>query len=284
MFKATLKNGLKVIVEENHASRVVAAQVWVSVGSADETPVDAGLAHVHEHMLFKGTAKRKVGEIASDVEGAGGDINAWTSFDQTVYNVTIASRELDVALDILADAVQHSTFDAAELSKELEVVLEELRRGNDTPSRVASEMLFRTCYQVHPYFRPVIGYVDTVSAFTRDQILSFYKRWYHPDNMCLVVVGDVKADDVVKQAEALFELRPNDEAKAKQAPRAAEPKQRSLRVVKKAQDIQETHLSFAWHGTPLRHADTAALDVLSILLGSGESSRLFRRIKREKEM
>lgn len=283
MFKATLKNGLKVIVEENHASRVVAAQVWVSVGSADETPVDAGLAHVHEHMLFKGTAKRKVGEIAADVEGAGGDINAWTSFDQTVYHVTIASREVDVALDILADAVQHSTFDAAELTRELEVVLEELRRGNDTPSRVASEMLFRACYEVHPYFRPVIGYVDTVNKFTREQILAFYKRWYHPQNMCLVVVGDVKGEEVVKKAEALFEARPT-EGVARPQPRPSEPAQRSLRVVKKAQDIQETHLSFAWHGTPLRHADTPVLDILSVLLGSGESSRLFRRVRREKEL
>src|SRR5213076_2934814 len=112
-----------------------------------------------------------------------GDINAWTSFDQTVYHVTIASRELDVALDILSDAVQHSLFDSEELTKELEVVLEELRRGNDTPSRVASEMLFRASFQVHPYFRPVIGYVDTVTSFTRDQILAFYKKWYHPSNM-----------------------------------------------------------------------------------------------------
>ncbi|MCK6544411.1 insulinase family protein [Myxococcota bacterium] len=283
MLKTTLKNGLKVIVEENHASRVVAAQVWVEVGSADELPAEAGLAHVHEHMLFKGTAKRKVGEIAADVEAAGGDINAWTSFDQTVYHVTIASRELDVALDILADAVQHSTFDADELGRELEVVLEELRRGNDTPSRVASEMLFRASYLQHPYFRPVIGYVDTVSAFTREQILGFYKKWYHPKNMCLVVVGDVKAEDVVAKAEALFE---GDRGEAAQRPhtRVLEPAQRELRVVSKAQDIQETHLAVAWHGTPLRHPDTAALDVLSVVLGSGESSRLFRRVKRELEL
>jgi zinc protease len=283
MLKTTLKNGLKVIVEENHASRVVAAQVWVDVGSADEVGPDAGLAHVHEHMLFKGTDKRKVGEIAADIEGAGGDINAWTSYDQTVYHVTIASRELDVALDILADAVQHSTFDADELSRELEVVLEELRRGNDTPSRVASEMLFQTAYCKHPYQRPVIGYVDTVSKFTRDQILSFYRRWYQPKNMCLVVVGDVEEKAVLKRAEELFEARLNN-ADSSRTPRSLEPPQRSLRAIMKTQDIQETHLNMAWHGTPLHHEDTPALDVLSVLLGSGESSRLYRRVKREKEL
>ncbi|MEO1336893.1 MAG: pitrilysin family protein, partial [Myxococcota bacterium] len=141
MLRTTLPNGLRVLVQENHASAVVAAQVWVEVGSADETADEAGLAHVHEHMLFKGTARRPVGAIAADVEAAGGDINAWTSLDQTVYHVTIASRELPVALDILADAVQHSAFDPDELSRELEVVLEEVRRGRDQPSRVASHML-----------------------------------------------------------------------------------------------------------------------------------------------
>ena len=126
MLKTTLPSGLDLIVQPRHASKVVAAQVWVRVGSADESPEDAGLAHVHEHMLFKGTARRKVGEIAADVEAAGGDINAWTSFDQTVYHVTMPSRELDVALDILADAVQNSAFDADELERELEVVLDTL--------------------------------------------------------------------------------------------------------------------------------------------------------------
>jgi zinc protease len=282
MLKTTLKNGLKIIVEENHASHVVAAQVWVDVGSADEIGPDAGLAHVHEHMLFKGTEKRKVGEIAADVEAAGGDINAWTSYDQTVYHVTIASREVDVALDILADAVQHSTFDADELARELEVVLEELRRGNDTPSRVASEMLFKTAYSTHPYQRPVIGYVETVSKFTRDQILAFYRRWYQPKNMCLVVVGDVSPEAVVKRAEALFDTNLN--GGAGRVARPNEPSQRTLRTIKKAQDIQETHLSFAWHGTPLRHEDTPALDLLSVMLGSGESSRLYRHVKREAEL
>lgn len=282
MLKTTLKNGLKVIVEENHAAHVVAAQVWVEVGSADEIGPDAGLAHVHEHMLFKGTTKRKVGEIAAHIEAAGGDINAWTSFDQTVYHVTMPSRELDVALDILADAVQNSIFEADELSRELEVVLEELRRGNDTPSRVASEMLFRTAYSLHPYFRPVIGYVETVSAFNREQILGFYKKWYHPRNMCLVVVGDVRAEDVVKRAESLFDFKSG--APAVREERPPEPPQDTLRVVKKAQDIQETHLSVAWHGPALRDPDTAAVDVLAVLLGSGESSRLYRRVKREAEL
>lgn len=284
MLRTTLDSGLDIIVEPRHTAKVVAAQVWVRVGSADETPEDAGLAHVHEHMLFKGTARRKVGEIASDVEAAGGDINAWTSFDQTVYHVTMPSRELDVALDILADAVQNSAFDADELGRELEVVLEELRRGQDTPSRVASELLFGTAYKDHTYGRPVIGYQETVEKFTREQILAFYRRWYRPENMCLVVVGDVDPEDVVRRAEALFRPREDEAAPFERAPRPVEGKQDGLRVALESQDIQETHLNLAWPGTRLRHEDTAALDVLSVVLGSGESSRLFSRVKRAQQL
>lgn len=283
MLQTTLDNGLKVIVEPRHAAKVVAVQVWVGVGSADETPEDAGLAHVHEHMLFKGTARRGVGEIAADVEAAGGDINAWTSFDQTVYHVTMPSRELDVALDILADAVQHSAFDADELSRELEVVLEELRRGKDSPSRVASELLFRTVFTEHTYGRPVIGYQETVEKFSREQILRFYRRWYQPRNMCLVVAGDVDPQDVVEKAGRLFEAELNaGEAPARVRP--SEPTQSGLRVTLESQDIQETHLNLAWPGTPLQHEDTPVLDVLSVLLGTGESSRLYQRVKRARQL
>ncbi len=283
MLRTTLPNGLKVLVQENHASAVVSVQVWVGVGSADERPEEAGLAHVHEHMLFKGTARRPVGAIAADIEAAGGDINAWTSFDQTVYHVTIASRELDVALDILADAVQHSAFDEEELQRELEVVLEEVRRGRDQPARVASEMLLGCAFREHPYARPVIGYEETIRAFDRAQILDFYRRWYQPQNMCLVIVGAVKADEVVEKAGRLFDGRLNQGAPPSRARPSAEPVD-GIRGVFKAQDIQETHLSIAWPATRLADEDTPALDVLTVILGAGESSRLYRRVKWSAEL
>ena len=142
----TLDNGLRVVVEENHTAKVVALEAWVDVGSATEPADLAGIAHVFEHMLFKGTERRAVGEIARDVEGAGGDINAWTSFDETVYHLVLPSRHLELGLDILADALQHSQFDATELERELKVVLEELKQGEDNPGRVASQALFSTAY------------------------------------------------------------------------------------------------------------------------------------------
>jgi len=283
MFQTTLDNGLKLIVQENHASRVAAIQVWVRVGSADEQVPEAGLAHVHEHMLFKGTDTRPVGSIATEIESAGGDINAFTSYDQTVYHVTMASKEFDTGLEVLSDAVQNSAFQADELEKELEVVLEEVRRGNDMPGRVAFQSLFKTAFTTHPYSRPVIGYVDTVKSFTREMILDFYKRWYRPDNMCLVVVGDVDKEHVVERANALFKTNGHT-GELPSRPRSPEPSQKEFRWVYGTKDIQETHLNIGWHGTSLRDVDTPAMDVLSIILGAGESSRLFRRVVREDQV
>ena len=153
----TLPNGLEVIVREDQRQEVVELQVWVGVGSRDERRGKEGIAHLFEHMLFKGTEKRGVGQIASEVEAAGGDINAYTSMDHTVYHITIANEYAGVAMEILADAIWHSAFDSDELQREKLVVVEEIHRGNDNPSRVFSRELFKTVYKVHPYGRTVIG-------------------------------------------------------------------------------------------------------------------------------
>src|SRR4030067_1236172 len=152
----TIENNRKVILEENRNTPVVSLQVWIKTGSADERDEEAGMCHFIEHMIFKGTERRKVGEMAKEIESLGGSINAYTSYDQTVYHITIASRYADVAFDILSDAIQNSTFDPQELEREREVVLEEIRMGEDAPSRRLFRQTLSTLYQRHPYRRPVI--------------------------------------------------------------------------------------------------------------------------------
>jgi len=152
--KIVLDNGLSVVISENHAAPVVALQVWVKVGSRYEQDDQAGISHVFEHMLFKGTKKRGVGEIAREVETAGGNINAYTSFDHTVYHLVLASRYFDVGLDVLSDAIQNSSFDPGELARESEVVLEELKRSQDDQDQVAGIKMFETAYTAHPYPGP----------------------------------------------------------------------------------------------------------------------------------
>jgi zinc protease len=280
-----LPNGLSVVLQENHAAKVVAFQAWVAVGSADEPPELAGIAHVFEHMLFKGTARRGVGQIAHEVEAAGGEINAWTSFDQTVYHLVLASRFFDTGLDILADALQNSSFDPVELERELKVVLEEVKQGEDNPSRVATQALFGSAFTRHPYRRPVIGYTKTVKSFTRERLLDFFHRWYVANNVTLVVVGDFetkRAQTAIAAAFGGMAGRPLASPRATEARK--EPVQKAPRAKVVTQDVRETQLSVAFHIPGIHHDDTAALDLLAIILGQGDSSRLTLSVKRRSQL
>ncbi|MBI5505097.1 MAG: insulinase family protein [Deltaproteobacteria bacterium] len=267
---------MQVVVREDHFAPVVAQQVWVHTGGADETGAEAGLAHVHEHMLFKGTEKRGVGEIAGEVESSGGSINAWTSWDQTVYHLVLASRFASEGIDILADAMQHSTFDPGELSKELKVVLEEWKRGLDSPGNRLYDTLFEQAYTAHPYKRPVIGTEESIKGFTREGILAFYRSHYTPSNMTMIVVGDIDAKDMRKQIEAKFAGFADHPAE--RPARAVEPEQTESRFSSILMEIQEAHLALGFHIPDANHPDSPALDVLAHVLGGGESSRLYRRM------
>ena len=278
----TLDSGLSVIIEEDHGAPVAALQMWVRVGSADESEKEAGIAHVFEHMLFKGTSTRKVGELAKEIDSAGGYINAYTSFDQTVYHLAVASRYFDTGLDVLSDAIQNSSFDPDELKKELEVVFEEIRRGEDNPTRKLFSSLMDSAYSTHTYRRPVIGFNSTVGSFTRDDILAFFRKWYVPNNMTLVIVGDVDTNEVLDSIRMKFGNFKRK--KEPHSPRLIEPQQRDTRVRVITQPINGSRLSLGFHIPGLEHNDTYALDMLSVILGQGNSSRLFRKLKIEREL
>ena len=277
-----LDNGIDVILQPMSSAPVVACNVWVGVGSADEEPREAGLAHVHEHMLFKGTERRGVGDIARDVESAGGRINAFTSFDQTCYYVVLSSRFFDDALDILSDAVGHSSFDADELQSELEVIQEEIKRGEDNPSRVSSRMLFETAFQEHPYRLPVIGTSESVDSFERDDVVQFFEKHYVPDNLSLVIAGDFEVDDAKQRIDDYFGDFSGPEHQRKSRPQ--EPQQTAPRARSDRRDIKQHHLRIGFHIPEIRHDDVPALDLLSIILGSGDASHLRRTIQRDEEL
>jgi zinc protease len=282
MLRTTLDNGLSVVLVEDHSAPVVALNVWVRTGSADEKPDQWGMAHVHEHMLFKGTERRGVGEIAATVEGAGGNINAFTSYDMTVYHITMASKDAGVGVDVLSDAVLHSTFDAAELAKEEEVVIEEIRRSDDTPDSLISKAVFETAYTKHPYGREVIGTQESVRSFTRQGLLDFYHYWYVPNNMTFVAVGDFKSADVLAQIEKAFAGAKPREGLAH--PRTPEPPQTEPRAAVVKSDFEQSLLGVAWRGTAFRDSDTPYLDLLAMVLGGGDSSRLYREVKDRQQL
>ncbi|MET0403160.1 MAG: pitrilysin family protein, partial [Cystobacter sp.] len=277
----TLPNGLTVVFQEQHAARVAAFQVWVKAGSADERPDQAGLAHLHEHMLFKGTARRAPGEIARDVESHGGEINAWTSFDQTVYHIVIASQYARMGLDILGDALRASAFDEGELSREIEVVCEEIKRSQDTPNRRASRDLFSTAYLEHPYRAPVIGTAESVRGFSRDKVLEFYRRHYTPRNLVLAATGDFTEAQLREWVEEFFGGdwgRPYEGGIV----RAREPQATRRRVLLRPDEVKEVYLNLAFPIPQADHPDVPALDALAMIVGQGESSRLVREVKRKR--
>ena len=273
----TLENGLIVVLRENHSSPVVAVQVWVKAGSTTEPEEGAGMSHILEHMAFKGTQRRGPGQIAREVEALGGEINAYTSFDHTVYHITISGRFLGNALDILADTLGNSVFDAEELAREKEVVLEELRMNEDNPGRVNGKAMFREAYRVHPYGRPVIGYDNTIRGITRDDLLAYFSRYYHPGNMVLVIAGDVdpaKARPLIESAFLPLRVR---EAPSVGMP--SEPPQKEIRVKIQEREAKRAYLDLAFHGPSMRDGDVFSWDVLSVILGSGQTSRLYHEVK-----
>ena len=271
-----LSNGLSVLLCEAHRAPVAEFQVWARAGSADEGPDESGLAHFHEHMLFKGTARRGVGEVAGEVEGAGGRINAYTSFDITVYHATLPSDRLAVGVDVLCDAVQHAAFDPAEIEREIEVVLEEIRRSEDSPLHVLGNAVFAETYHVHPYRAPILGSRESVASIDRARLRAFFERWYAPDNLMVVASGDFDRRALLEQVGAAFADAKPAGARRK---RPAEPPQTRLRSVALARPFERTSLEFAYPTVGLGHPDAAHLDLLAFILGTGDSSRLVRNVK-----
>ena len=276
IIRATLENGMRAVLLEDHAAPVSAFQVWVAVGSADERPSEAGMSHLIEHMIFKGTNERRAGEIAGTIERYGGRINAYTSYEYTVYHVVIASRYQHKGLEVLADALQHPTFDPRELALEKEVVIEEIRMGEDDPGRTLHKALFRTSFQRHPYGRPIIGYADQVRGFTRKEVLTYYNKWYVPHNMVFVGVGDFRAQELLSRLKELF-ASPSQPIPVRR--RSQEPFQAAFRSLVMQQAIKERYFTLGFHIPGITDEDIYALDVLAAILGQGQSSRLQQELR-----
>jgi zinc protease len=277
----TLDNGLVIIVREDHNAPVVSAQAWAMAGSIHEGKwLGAGLSHVLEHMLFKGTTTRPGSRIDQEVQEAGGYMNAYTSFDRTVYHIDVPNTGAVKAIDILCDIMQHATLPPDELAKEMDVIRREMDMCHDDPGRRASRRLFEVAYTQSPYRFTIIGYPDIFNEVKPDDIRNYYTEKYAPNNVFFVVAGDVKNDDVITQIKTAYA-----NSKSKAMPPSVlplEPKQTGAREIIEETAVELGHVHFAWHIPELRHTDVPVLDVLAALLGSGRSSRLFQQV-REKQ-
>ncbi len=278
--KRTLPNGLTIIVQEDRSAPVASVQAWCGTGSIDEDEhLGAGLSHILEHMLFKGTKTRPANAIAQKVQDVGGYINAYTSFDRTVYWIDVPKDGVSTALEILSDTMMNSTLPPAEYAKEQEVIRREFAMGMDDPDRMAGQLLFGTAYQRHPYRLPVIGQLGVYNQLTQEQVMRYYHARYVPNNLTFVVVGDVDAEAVYAQLTAFFQAYP--EKSLKPVFILEEPPQLGRREAHQEFATELTRLSLAWHIPELTHPDVPALDLLSTVLGEGRSSRLYQRVREQ---
>jgi Predicted Zn-dependent peptidases len=279
----TLPNGLTIIVDEDHSAPVASVQAWCETGSIDEGKwMGAGLSHILEHMLFKGTDTRPPGSIARQVQDRGGYINAYTSFDRTVYYIDTPAEGASEAVDILADVMVNATLPPEEYEKEQEVIRREFAMGFDDPDRVSSKLMFATVFSQSPYRHPVIGYLDIYNKLTREDVLAYYRERYVPNNMFFVIVGDVDTQAVRSQLESFFEKHPRKALAPVYVPH--EPPQVGARRVEEEFPTKLTRLSLAWPLPPITSPDTPALDVLGYVLGGGASSPLNQEIREKKRL
>src|SRR5438046_3413889 len=276
--KWVLPDGLTVIVQEDHSAPVASVQAWCAAGSVSEDErLGAGLSHILEHMLFKGTKTRTTNAIAQRIQDVGGYINAYTSFDRTVFWIDVPKDGVTAALDILSDAMMNSTLPPEEYLKEQEVIRREFAMGLDDPDRMTGLLLFATAFQKHPYRFPVIGDIEIYNQLTQEQVMQYYKTRYVPNNLTFVVVGDVNAEKVRQQITEFFKANPEKSLKPVFIP--AEPPQLGRREVHQEFPTELTHLELAWHIPEVTNPDVPALDLLSTILGDGRSSRLYRRVR-----
>lgn len=277
MRRVRLANGLTVLVRREPSAPVVAIVTYVKAGYFDEPDEVAGISHVLEHMYFKGTPTRGVGEISNETKMAGGYLNAGTIYDHTSYYTVLPSSGFAKGLEIQADAYANSLIDAEELRKELEVIIQEAKRKADSPGAVALESMYALLHDRHRMRRWRIGTEEVLRSLTRDDLLRFYRTYYRPGNTILAIVGDIDEDDALRRVEQLYGHLPDEDFVRDRGP--SENGTVGFRYREMAGDITESHLVLGWRTPHAMHEDTPLLDLGASVLASGRASRLYRAVR-----
>ena len=282
-----LENGLKIIVQEDHRSPVVVSQVWYKAGALDEVNGKTGVAHVLEHMMFKGTKKVPAGQFSRKIAAAGGRENAFTSQDYTAYFQQLEKSQLPLSFELEADRMANLNFTKEEFEKEIKVVMEERRwRTDDKPQAQVNEHFNSAAFRTHPYGRPVVGWMSDLENMRVEDTREWYNHWYAPNNAVLVVVGDVKADEVYKLAKQHFgKIKPK--AVPERKPQKEPPQIGERRVVVKA-PAKLPSLQIGFHtpvlNDPNQDWEPYALEILASVLSGNDSARLNQKLVRESQV
>jgi zinc protease len=283
-FEHQLANGLRIIVKEDHRAPTAAHMVWYRAGSMDETNGTTGVAHLLEHMMFKGTPSTGAGEFSRLVAAAGGRDNAFTSKDFTAYFQQVPKQKLAQMMQLEADRMRHLTLDAKEFAQEIKVVMEERRlRTDDQPQALLAEQMGAVAFQAHPYRVPVIGWMNDLENMTVQDARDWYARWYVPNNAFVVIVGDVDHDEVFRLAEQYYgplAARPLPERKPQ-----SEPEQTGIRRLTVKAPAELPVVLMAYKVPVIRDVendvDPYALEMLSAILDGHDAARFSKRLVRE---
>jgi zinc protease len=282
-----LDNGLKLVVQEDHRSPVVVSQVWYRAGSMDEVNGKTGVAHVLEHMMFKGTKKVKAGQFSRLIAAAGGKENAFTGTDYTCYFQQLEKSQLPLSFELESDRMANLQLSKEEFDKEIKVVMEERRwRTDDKPQSMVNEAFQSAVYRAHPYSRPVVGFMNDLENMTYEDAREWYNNWYAPNNATLVVVGDVNASDVYKLAQQYFgKLSPKVLPVRK--PQIEPPQIGERRIIVKA-PAKQPYILMGYHVPALNDADKDwepyALEVLAGVLSGNPAARLNQSLVRDTQL
>lgn len=275
--REVLPNGVVLIVQEHRASDVVAVQLWMRMGGRDEASDELGLAHYIEHMIFKGTATRPPGSIDRMIEGFGGTSNAFTSYDTTHYDFVVPARHLRATVELLADLAVNASFPPDELESEKKVVFEEMNLVEDDPDKFLLRRLYEVAYSPHPYGRQILGTHDFIERLRRDRLLAFYRKYFVPKNMVVVVVGAVKPAEVRSAVAAAFGgIQPRPGGRPELPPPPAIDGSRRVDV---SRPEKQAYLGLAWKTAPTGNEDIYPVDLLTYILGDSPSSRLNQTVR-----
>ncbi len=273
--KTTLPSGVRVLTEAIPSVRSISVGVWIAAGSRDEAPLEAGISHFIEHMVFKGTARRRMHHIAQRLEAVGGYLNAFTSKEYTCYYARVLDEHLERAVDTVCDLVLEPNFPERELEKEKEVVLEEMKMYEDTPEEAIFDRFEGVVYKDHALGRPILGFPETVRSFSREQLCDYVEAHYSLDRIVLSVAGNAAHEDAVTLAEKAFGASARlPVARARTPVNGYVPHQ-----LVEQRPIQQAHLILGTRGFDIHHPMRSAVTVLNTILGGGMSSRLNQNIR-----
>lgn len=278
-----LPNGLTVIFKEDHSAELVSVQVWVKTGSMDEAEkTGAGVSHFLEHMVFKGSEQREGPELSAAITRIGGQLNAYTSFDRTVYYADVPSEGSETAFDVLSDLVFRAKLEQEDYEKEREVILREIDMAFDEPDRQVSRAIFRTVFRNHPFGHPVLGHRDLFLKVSVEDLRHYYTSRYVPNNMVVVVAGDINRDALDSCLERYFSGAERKALPMRFIPE--EPAQLAPREERMSGSVNICRGAIAFRIPGINHADSVALDLLAAVLGGGESSILYQSLRERNEL